>query len=320
MGQKKLIRFAELLTFDNVLQYPEGMAGKWSAYFGNCYPLVLELACGKGEYSLGLAQLYPEKNFLGIDQKGNRIWVGAKKALQQGLKQVAFLRTQIDRINEFFARGEVDEIWITFPDPQLRLSKTKKRLTHPKFLRMYQQLLKPSGKIHLKTDSPSLYHFTKTVIAMYDCTLHQDMDDVYARPQLSKDLQIKTHYEGLNISGSGKIHYLCFSLPEVLPSKEQDAALHELLKQEAGQFVMEKEEDISEDENTLHFSMPQTMIEGQDFYLNEQGLMVLTERHHLNRGYCCGNGCKHCPFAFDAVPEPKRSLLLGKNATAHFEQ
>ncbi len=135
MGQKKLIRFAELKTFPNVLQYPEGMAGNWNAFWKNNNPLILELACGKGEYAVGLGKLYPDKNFIGIDLKGNRIWVGAKKALQQNLNNVAFLRTQIDQVSSYFTTNEVEAIWITFPDPQLRKSKAKKRLTHPKFLR-----------------------------------------------------------------------------------------------------------------------------------------------------------------------------------------
>jgi tRNA (guanine-N7-)-methyltransferase len=234
MGQKKLVRFAELETFSNVLQYPVSMPGTWSGFFENFNPIVLELACGKGEYTIGLAQLYPNKNFIGIDQKGNRLWVGAKKAMQHLLKNVGFLRIQIDRITEFFGTEEVDEIWITFPDPQLRISKSKKRLTHPKFLRLYYQILKPQGKIHLKTDSPDLYQFTKKVIDMYGCKLHRDMDDVYAEPGIPKELQIKTHYESLDIAGSNKVHYLCFSLPEHLPSKEMDAALQQFLKDEAG--------------------------------------------------------------------------------------
>ena len=123
MGQKKLVRFAELKTFSNVLQYPQNISGKWNSFFKNEHSLILELACGKGEYALGLAQLYPDKNFIGVDLKGNRIWVGAKKALQQNLSNVAFLRIQIDKIAEFFKREEVEEIWITFPDPQLRISK-----------------------------------------------------------------------------------------------------------------------------------------------------------------------------------------------------
>lgn len=232
MGQKKLIRFAELLTFPNVLQYPEDMAGKWSEYFENDAPITLELACGKGEYTIGLAQMHPQRNFIGVDQKGNRLWVGAKKALAQNLSNVAFLRIQIDRLLEFFSKVEVAEIWITFPDPQLRLSKDKKRLTHPKFLRMYQQILKPGGKIHLKTDSPQLYSFTRKVIGMYGLHVHEDMDNVYAQPEISDVLRIKTHYEGLDIAGSNRIHYLSFSLPTSLPGKEADEQLHQELKHE----------------------------------------------------------------------------------------
>ena len=234
MGQKKLVRFAELETFSNVLQQPVGMAGNWRRFFENANPIVLELACGKGEYALGLAQLYPNKNFIGIDQKGNRLWVGAKKALTHHLKNVAFLRIQIDRITDFFETEEVEEIWITFPDPQLRISKSKKRLTHPKFLRLYYQLLVPGGKIHLKTDSPDLYHFTKKVIDMYGCRLHLDYADLYAEPGIPPELHIKTHYEALDIAGSKKVHYLCFSLPKILPSKEMDLALQQFLKDEAG--------------------------------------------------------------------------------------
>jgi tRNA (guanine-N7-)-methyltransferase len=233
MGQKKLVRFAELETFSNVLQYPASMPGTWNQFFENTNPIVLELACGKGEYTLGLAGIYPRKNFIGVDQKGNRLWVGAKKAIQHNLKNVAFLRIQIDRITDFFGTEEVDEIWITFPDPQLRISKSKKRLTHPKFLRLYYQLLKPNGKIHLKTDSPDLYRFTKKVIDMYGCTLYKDLDDVYATPGIPTELHIKTHYEGLDIAGSKRVRYLCFSLPGQLPSKEMDAVLQQFLKDEA---------------------------------------------------------------------------------------
>lgn len=233
MGQKKLVRFAELETFSNVLQFPVKMSGTWQSFFENKNPLVLELACGKGEYTLGLAQLYPNKNFIGIDIKGNRLWVGAKKAIQHHVNNVAFLRIQIDQITEFFATEEVDEIWITFPDPQLRISKSKKRLTHPKFLRLYYQILKPNGKIHLKTDSPDLYHFTKKVIDMYGCHLRQDLDDVYGEPGVAPELRIVTHYESLDIAQSKKVHYLCFSLPEALPSKEMDIALQQFLKNEA---------------------------------------------------------------------------------------
>ncbi len=234
MGQKKLIRFAELETFRNVLQFPKDMAGKWGSFFGNNNPLTLELACGKGEYAVGLGQLYPGQNFVGVDLKGNRIWVGAKKALQNNLLNVAFLRTQIDQIAEYFGSNEVSAIWITFPDPQLRLSKAKKRLTHPKFLRLYQQFLAPGGLIHLKTDSPDLYHFTKNVIEMYDCLIHYDSADVYKEGIISDELKIKTHYESLDIAGSNRIHYLCFSLPAQLPGKETDMKLKEKLMQHEG--------------------------------------------------------------------------------------
>lgn len=223
MGQKKLVRFAEIETFPNVLQYPEGMKGKWSEFFHNSNPVVLELACGKGEYAVGLGRLHPEKNFIGIDVKGNRIWVGAKKSLRENLTNVAFVRSQIDRITEYFSPGEVSEIWITFPDPQLRFSKAKKRLTHPKFLRLYQQFLAPGGNIHLKTDSPDLYSFTKSVIELYGLEIEEDLDDVYKTPDIPDELGIKTHYESLDIAQSNRIHYLRFRLPEtILPDRDEE--------------------------------------------------------------------------------------------------
>jgi len=225
MGQKKLIRFAEIETFPNVLQYPQDIKGKWNDFFKNNNPITLELACGKGEYAVGLGRLHPQRNFIGVDVKGNRMWVGARTALKENLKNIAFLRTQIDRINEYFDQDEVNEIWITFPDPQLRQSKHKKRLTHPKYLRFYQQLLKPDGLIHLKTDSPVLYEFTKQVIELYELTLHTDYNNVYEQPSLSNELQIKTHYEGLDIAGSNRIHYLCFSINKQLLPIEKDILL-----------------------------------------------------------------------------------------------
>jgi len=230
MGQKKLMRFAELATFNNVLQFPANIQGKWREYFRNNHPIILELACGKGEYALGLAQLHSDKNFIGVDIKGNRLWVGARKALQMELTNVAFLRIDIDQITTYFSKGEVDEIWITFPDPQLRVSKAKKRLTHPRFLRQYQQLLVPGGLIHLKTDSPDLYMFTRQVIEMYDCIVHKDYDNVYEEKTLPAELSIKTYYESLDIAESNRIHYVCFSLPDKLPGREKDEQLKQLLK------------------------------------------------------------------------------------------
>ena len=142
MAQKKLIRFEEIKSFPNVLEHPQNMKNAWNDFLKNLHPIILELACGKGEYAVGLGRMHPNKNFIGVDLKGNRIWRGAKTALEAGLTNVAFLRTEIDQIANYFAKDEVAEIWITFPDPQLRLSKAKKRLTHPKFLRLYQQILK----------------------------------------------------------------------------------------------------------------------------------------------------------------------------------
>jgi len=232
MGHKKLIRFAEIETFPNVLQYPEGKKGRWQEHFGNDRPLTLELACGKGEYTLGLARMHPDRNFMGVDLKGNRIWAGAKKALLEGLSNVAFLRILIDGIEHFFAPREVSEIWITFPDPQLRLGKAKKRLTHPRFLRRYQNILKPGGKIHLKTDSPNLYQFTQKVCALYGCPVLEQSDNVYAQPEVKPELAIKTYYESLDIAGVNRVHYICFTLPEQLPGAELDARLQQELMQD----------------------------------------------------------------------------------------
>lgn len=222
MGQKKLIRFEAIKQFENVLEYPSDMKGKWKDFFKNEHLITLELACGKGEYSVGLGRLYPERNFIGIDIKGNRIWRGAKTALDEGLTNVAFLRSHIDKITDYFEPGEVGEIWITFPDPQLRGSRMKKRLTFPKYLRLYQQIIKPGGTINLKTDSPDLYHFTKAVIDLYDLELLVDDDNIYAKGAVSPELSIKTHYEGLDIAGSNRIHYLRFLLQKDIPvEKEQ---------------------------------------------------------------------------------------------------
>jgi tRNA (guanine-N7-)-methyltransferase len=221
MGQKKLIRFEAIKQFENVLEYPENMPGNWAGFFKNPHPITLELACGKGEYSVGLGRMYPERNFIGIDLKGNRIWQGARIALEEGLKNVAFLRTQIDKLTDYFEPDEVSEIWITFPDPQLRVSKMKKRLTHPKFLRLYQQMLQHTGTINLKTDSPDLYYFTKAVIELCGLTLLMDDDNIYGKETISQDLTIKTHYEGLDIAGSNRIHYLCFKLDgDLAPAKD----------------------------------------------------------------------------------------------------
>jgi len=228
MAQKKLQRFADIKTFSNVLEYPGNMKGNWNSFFKNEQPLVLELACGRGEYTVGLSRLIPEKNFIGVDIKGNRIYIGAKKCLKEQLINAAFLRTQIALLPDYFNKEEVSEIWITFPDPQLRTSRAKKRLTHPRFLRLYQQLLKADGYLHLKTDSPKLYDFTKKVIELYKLVLVEDSNDVYGGSP-SELLKIKTHYEALDIAGSNKIYYLKFQLPAVIPDLDEE--LYQLLKE-----------------------------------------------------------------------------------------
>lgn len=222
MAQKKLQRFADIKAFSNVLEYPKDMQGRWNSFFNKERPLVVELACGRGEYALGLAGLFPEQNFIGVDVKGNRMYIGAKKALDQRLSNVAFLRTQIEMLPDYFSNAEIDEIWITFPDPQLRTSKAKKRLTHPRFLRLYQQVLKPAGVIHLKTDSPALFNFTSKVIEMYNLVLVDLSEDVYANSGIEEKLAIKTHYESLDIAQSKKIFYLKFRLPEIIPFKDDE--------------------------------------------------------------------------------------------------
>jgi tRNA (guanine-N7-)-methyltransferase len=276
MGQKKLIKFAAIKEYENVLEYPQGMPGKWAAYFNElekgtvnislaelfvepptqndnsndkfipAKPLVLELACGRGEYAVGLARMFANQNFVGLDLKGNRIWKGASIANRDGLKHVAFVRTQIDQVTQYFAKDEVSEIWITFPDPQLRLSKAKKRLTHPKFLRLYQQFLQPGGIVHLKTDSPNLFLFTKTVIQLYGLTLITATDNLYSSEFMQSDkwddrYAIKTYYEGLNIASSNRIHYIQFKLDKEIPVE-----LEEKLKELIAEFeVTETHESLA---------------------------------------------------------------------------
>ncbi len=258
MGQKKLIKFAAIKEYENVLEYPQNMQGKWAALFAELEqeeknidtnalkintiskPLVLELACGRGEYAVGLGRMFPAQNFVGIDIKGNRIWKGASIANKEGLKNIAFVRTQIDQVANYFAKDEVSEIWITFPDPQLRWSKAKKRLTHPKFLRLYQQFLQKgdtsnktaankTGIVHLKTDSPNLYLFTLKVIELYGLNLVYKTDNLYAEAKIDPRCLIKTYYEGKDIAQSNKIHYIQFTLDKDIPS-ELDDVLKEAIK------------------------------------------------------------------------------------------
>ena len=230
MAQKKLQRFEAINSFANVLQYPEGMAGKWSRFFKNENPLILELACGKGEYTVALSAMHPDRNFIGVDLKGNRIYIGASHCIKNNQTNAAFLRTGIDKIDTYFSAAEVSGIWITFPDPHLRTSRAKKRLTHPRFLRLYQKILKKEGLIHLKTDSPVLFYFTKLILDLYQIPIQHYSEDVYAQQDIPEELAIITHYERLDIAQSKKIFYLGFSLPEA-PLPLLDTQLQELLKE-----------------------------------------------------------------------------------------
>lgn len=211
MGKDKLRKFAEVATFDNVVQLDAGKAykGEWAQkFFKNQNPVILELACGKGEYTVNLAKLFPEKNFIGIDYKGNRIWRGAKTAIEDGIENVGFLRIQIETILEYFSAGEVDEIWITFPDPQPQDSREKKRLTHPKFLERYKLLLKEAGLMHLKTDNDGFYAYTLEQIAAWQLEKLKETTDLYKSSLLDDVLSIKTYYERKYLANNKNINYV----------------------------------------------------------------------------------------------------------------
>ena len=214
MGKDKLKRFAEVNTFSNVLQLDAGkpFKGQWNtAFFKNNNPVVLELACGKGEYTVNLATLFPDKNFIGIDYKGNRIWRGAKTALEDGVNNVGFLRIQIETLLDYFADGEVDEIWITFPDPQPQISREKKRLTSPRFLDKYKPLLKQGGFVNLKTDNDGLHAYTSDKIEGAGLKLHIKTEDLYHSEFADEVLSIKTYYEKKYLKDNKNINYLKFS-------------------------------------------------------------------------------------------------------------
>lgn len=214
MGKDKLRKFSEINTFHNVYQLDAGkeLKGKWAeTHFKNNNPIVLELACGKGEYSVNLAKLFPEKNFIGLDYKGNRIWRGAKTGIEENIPNVAFLRIQIEGILEFFEAGEIDEIWITFPDPQPQISREKKRLTFPGFLEKYKQLLKPGGRINLKTDNDGLYAYTAEKVEELGLICHKSTDHLYTSEFYDDVLKIKTHYERIYLKHDKNINYIQFS-------------------------------------------------------------------------------------------------------------
>lgn len=214
MGKDKLRKFAEIATFGNVLQLEEGkvMKGQWAKkHFGNNNPIVLELACGKGEYAVNLAKLFPDKNFIGVDYKGNRIWRGAKTALEDHISNVAFLRIQIETLLDFFEKGEIDEIWITFPDPQPQISREKKRLTSDRFLERYRWVLKEGGYVNLKTDNDGLHAYTFSKIEELGLKVHCKTEDLYHSDFVNETLTIKTYYERKYLAHNKNINYLKFS-------------------------------------------------------------------------------------------------------------
>lgn len=226
--RNKLQKFAEVFSFPNVYEnfnaktpglsgkngVPVDLKGKWNAFhFHNDNPITLELACGKGDYAVGLAQRFPERNFIGVDIKGARIWRGAKTALEQNLGNVAFLRTRIEQVALFFDEKEVDEIWITFPDPFPRKSKTNRRLTSEMFLTHYRKFLKKGGLVHLKTDDPTLYEFTLEVLeGQENWDILFNDDDIYAKSLPIPELEIKTFYEKQHLAAGKTIKYIQFRL------------------------------------------------------------------------------------------------------------
>lgn len=224
MGKNKLARFAENKILPNVIQPTREEAlngfpirGKWrEKIFKNNNPIILELGCGKGEYSVGLAKSFPHKNFIGVDIKGARFWFGAKEAYENGIKNVAFLRTQVELIDCFFSDNEVDEIWITFPDPQIKYKRAKHRLTHPDFINKYKKILKPKGIIHLKTDSEFLHGYTLGFLQGAGYEIISSHHDIYGAPEYDPDTPmlrgIQTYYENLFAKKNKTITYIKFRI------------------------------------------------------------------------------------------------------------
>ncbi len=200
--------------FENVLEYPENAKGRWAEIFGNDNPIILELAAGKAEYTTERAVQEKDKNFVAIDVKGNRLYIGAKKGLEKGLTNARYLRINIDKIEDFFDKDEIEEIWILFPDPFLKEKRAKNRLTHPKFLSKYQSILPYGSLVHLKTDSRELYQFTQEVVQEYGCKIIEDTTDIYSEGEAPYPLSIKTYYEGMHLEDRRTISHISFSLPK----------------------------------------------------------------------------------------------------------
>jgi len=218
--KKKLAHFAENLTFRHLFQYPHlgvlsdfPLKGRWhTEYFHNNHPITLELGCGKGEYTLSLAQKYPAGNFIGMDIKGARLWKGCKIVEELGLENVAFIRSRGEFIESFFDAGEVDEIWLTFPDPQPQSNRIRKRLTSPEFLGRYKNILKPGGIIHLKTDNTALYNYSLRIIRDYGHSQIFASDDIYSLEEPHEATAIQTYYEDIYRKEGVPIKYVEFSL------------------------------------------------------------------------------------------------------------
>jgi tRNA (guanine-N7-)-methyltransferase len=234
MGKNKLKKFAEMETSDNVFQYPFAVVerdgfplkGRWkSDFFKNDNPIVLELGCGKGEYAVGLARRFPEKNYIGVDIKGARMWTGAKSAVKEGISNVAFLRTNIELITRFFEPGEVSEIWITFPDPQMK--KVRKRLTSSRFLELYREILVADGIVHLKTDSPFLYTYTDALVKLNNMPTEVNTSDLYHSDIVDDILEIKTFYEQQWLDRGLTIKYIKFHLDHTTQLQEPDIEIEE---------------------------------------------------------------------------------------------
>lgn len=211
MAKRKLKKFAEITKFENVLEFPEDVKGNWSSVFRNKNPIILELGCGKGEYTLELARKYPKKNFIGVDIKGERIWRGAKTALEEKLGNVVFLRIGIEVITNYFDKQEVEEIWITFPDPYPKNRQRKKRLMSPVFLKNYKEVLKPKGLIHLKTDELKFFNYTIQVLKSEKYKISKEIRDLYKNEVEDPSLKIQTTYEKMHLEDGRKIYYLCFT-------------------------------------------------------------------------------------------------------------